>query len=304
MQDVEIHYLTKKRYFEVIKHNPYIHKIHLFENNYKSLINNLKSESFDYIIDLHRNARSFRVKNNLKSLSLSFNKLNFQKWLLVNFKINNLPDIHIVDRYFKTLEPFEIKNDNQGLNFFFDEKTIEQNIEKSDFPEKEFVAFAIGAKHATKRLPNDKIIELCNKLECPVVLLGDKHDFSNGENIKKSSGNIVYNACGKFNLNESIYILKHSKLVITHDTGLMHIASALHKKIISVWGNTVPEFGMYPYMPDSTDTYSIVEVKNLKCRPCSKIGFDKCPKKHFKCMNDIDVDSVVKIAKSYLRVCP
>jgi hypothetical protein len=92
----------------------------------------------------------------------------------------------------------------------------------------------------------------------------------------------IFNGCGKFNLNQSAFLLKESKAVFTHDTGLMHIASAFKKEIFSIWGNTVPEFGMYPYQTK----FTIYENKNLDCRPCSKIGFDKCPKGHFKCMND------------------
>jgi ADP-heptose:LPS heptosyltransferase len=72
----------------------------------------------------------------------------------------------------------------------------------------------------------------------------------------------------------------------------MHIASALNKKVLSVWGNTVPEFGMYPYMPDEESV--IFEVKGLSCRPCTKLGYNTCPKGHFKCMNNIDLDKITK----------
>jgi ADP-heptose:LPS heptosyltransferase len=65
----------------------------------------------------------------------------------------------------------------------------------------------------------------------------------------------------------------------------MHIAAAYHKKILSVWGNTSPELGMYPYLPGEGS--ELLEVKDLSCRPCSKLGYHRCPKKHFRCMNDI-----------------
>jgi ADP-heptose:LPS heptosyltransferase len=64
----------------------------------------------------------------------------------------------------------------------------------------------------------------------------------------------------------------------------MHIAAALRKPIVSIWGNTIPEFGMYPYFPMNSARSVISEVKDLHCRPCSKLGFKKCPKQHFKCM--------------------
>jgi len=290
--DAEIHYLTKSSFNDVIKHNPYLHKVHLYNGNFAQMIKSLNQESFDYIIDLHNNARTLRVKNNLKRMSFTFNKLNFKKWLYVNLKYNIMPDVHIVERYFETLQAFDIKSDGKGLNYFFNEDEIDKTIVDFELKNKAYISFAIGANHSTKKLPNEKIIELCEKLSLPVVLLGDKNDFTKGEIIRKEAKAEIVNACGKYSLNQSAFLLKHSKLVITHDTGLMHMAAALHKKTISVWGNTVPEFGMYPYMPERPDHFSIVEVRDLRCRPCSKIGYEKCPKKHFKCMNDINIDEI------------
>jgi len=84
----------------------------------------------------------------------------------------------------------------------------------------------------------------------------------------------------------------------------MHIAAAFQKQIISVWGNTIPEFGMYPYFGGNSEKqignressilkFIIVEVKNLSCRPCSKIGYDKCPRGHFKCMREINEAQII-----------
>jgi len=87
---------------------------------------------------------------------------------------------------------------------------------------------------------------------------------------------IVYNACGKFSINQSASLVQQARMVISHDTGLMHIAAAFKKKIISLWGNTIPEFGMFPYFPDENSR--IIQVEGLTCRPCSKIGYDRCPR--------------------------
>ena len=103
----------------------------------------------------------------------------------------------------------------------------------------------------------------------------------------------IFNACGKFSLNQSAALIKNSTKVITHDTGLMHIAAAFKKEIISVWGNTVPEFGMSPYFGNDSKlktTSTMLESEGLSCRPCSKIGFEKCPRSHFKCMKEINED--------------
>jgi heptosyltransferase-2 len=190
----------------------------------------------------------------------------------------------------EAVQPLGVTNDNKGLDFFiYPENEVDLNV---DYPflKDGFIVYAIGGQHATKRLPNDKIIELCNKTTKPIILIGGKTDEENARQIvKESSNQRLVNLCGKLNIQQSASVVKKAQLLITHDSGMMHIGAALKQKIISIWGNTVPEFGMYPYQTD----YKIIEVKGLKCRPCSKIGYERCPKKHFKCMRMIDVDAIV-----------
>lgn len=285
----EIHFLTKKSFASIVENNHNVDKVFSFEKDVNDVLPELKKENYDWVIDLHHNLRSMQVKRALGKPSKSFNKLNIEKWLLVNLKINRLPNKHIVDRYFETVAHLGVKNDLKGLNFFIDTKN---EVAISSLPKEYhngFIAFVIGAKHNTKKLPAEKIISICKKLNRAVILIGGKEDFETGEkiisNFQLPTSNL-YNACGKYNLQQSASLIKQAERVITHDTGMMHIAAAFQKNIISVWGNTVPEFGMYPYMPGKES--KIVEVKNLSCRPCSKIGFENCPKGHFKCMNEID----------------
>ena len=295
-EGAEVHFLTKKQYKGILEHNPYVDKIHTLGDSFSDLIIQLRKEHFHYVIDLHNNLRTLRVKLKLHTTSFKFNKLNKEKWLMVNFKKNNLPDIHIVDRYLEPVNCFIDENDMQGLDFFIPE---EGKVNLASLPlthRNGYIAFAIGAQHSTKRLPDEKIISICKKINRPIVLLGDNNDSIVAEKVKANVGGNIYNACGKYSLNESASIVEQAELVISHDTGLMHIAAAFKKPIISVWGNTIPEFGMYPYL--SHEKSEIIEVKGLKCRPCSKIGFDKCPKKHFRCMNDIDEERIVKICNS------
>ena len=285
----EIHYLTKKENSLILEGNNYIDKLHLYnKDTYNNIIEELIDEQFDFIIDLHKNLRTHKLKSKLKVPDFSFNKLNYKKWLLVNFKINKLPNIHIVDRYLETVSVFDIFNDNKGLDYFIPEKDV-LKIDGITQSEK-FVAIVIGAKHFTKRMPNEKLIQLINKIEQKIVLLGGKEDVENAKIIQDSVKKEVYNFCGVISLNQSASIIQQSSIVITHDTGLMHIASAFKKIVISIWGNTVPEFGMYPYLPNEKS--KIFQVENLKCRPCSKIGFKNCPKKHFKCMKQINIDEI------------
>ena len=286
--NADIHFLTKESFRGILSSNPHINKVITIKSHVSEAREELLKENYDYVIDLHHNLRSLQVKRLLRKPSYSFPKLNIEKWLLVNAHLNFLPQKHIVDRYFETVKETGVKNDGGGLDFFIPGDDI---ISPGSLPGKQqqgYVAFTAGAKFGTKQLPVAKMITIIQRLNRPVILLGGKEDFEKSEIICKELGELVYNACGKYNLNQSASIVKQADFVIAHDTGLMHIAAAFHKKIISVWGNTVPEFGMYPYKPGEGS--KIVEVKDLYCRPCSKIGYAKCPLGHFRCMNDLDVD--------------
>lgn len=276
--DAEIHYLTKPSYKSILENNPYINYLHVLDKPIFQKALDLRAIGFDAVVDLHRNLRTKILKAILTSTNYSFDKLNFEKWLMVNVKMNLLPKVHIVDRYMETIAELGVENDNEGLDYF-----LPSTVSVNNLPDN-YIAFAIGANHFTKRLPNEKIISICKLINKPIVLLGGKEDELNGNEIAKLSGNHVLNLCGKLSLNESAFVLKNSDNVITHDTGLMHIAAAFQKEIVSVWGNTIPEFGMFPYYGNHKTQHITFNIQHLSCRPCSKIGFDKCPKGHFNCM--------------------
>lgn len=291
LQGAEVHYLTKKAFLPVVQYNPYIDKIYSIEKEVAEVMEDLRKEKYDFIVDLHHNLRTMQVKKGLNVKSTSFPKLNIEKWLVVNLKINRLPNIHIVDRYFKAVESLQVKNDGAGLDYFIP-KQDEVDINALPASHRNgFIGFVIGARHNTKQLPEHKIISICKKINSSIVLLGGADDAEKGERIAKAAGDKVCNACGKYTINQSASLVKQANKIITPDTGLMHIASAFKKDIISVWGNTIPEFGMYPYMPGKNS--HIMEVKGLGCRPCSKLGFKECPKKHFKCMEEINEQEIL-----------
>ena len=298
INDVEIHYVVKNQYRSILAKNPYLTKIFSIEKNINEIIPALKKENYDHIIDLHKNLRSKHLIFKLGKQSSTFNKINFKKWIIVNFKINLLPKIHIVDRYLQAAKFLHVKNDFNGLDYFIPAKDEIKITELPSTHQKAFIGFVIGSKHVTKQLPTEKTISICKKINQPIVLLGGKEDHEKAEIIKKSVGDNIFNACGQFNINQSASLVKQAYKIIANDTGLMHIAAAFKKEIISVWGNTIPEFGMYPYFPKGEENKSkILEIKNLSCRPCSKLGFKKCPKKHFDCMNKINEEEIVKFCE-------
>lgn len=277
----EVHFITKDIYETIVQNNPYIDKVYSIHSSTNEVLDSLKNEKYDYLIDLHKNLRSFQLRT-VADNYLSYNKQNFKKFLLVKFGIDVLNNKHTVDRYYDTVSSLGVKQDGEGLDFFLDEKDkVDISIYNT-----EYVSFAIGGTHFTKILPIDKIIQICKNQDKQVILVGGLEDFERGKRIAALCDNVI-NTCGDFTINQSAYVVKKSTFLITHDTGLMHIAAAFKMKIISVFGGTHPQLGFAPYSPNPNN--KIIQIENLNCRPCHRYGKSKCPKNHFKCMKEIDV---------------
>ncbi len=288
--NAEVHFLTKKNFETVVAPNPNITKVYAIQKSIDEVLEVLKEEAYDWIIDLHNNVRTKALKSKLRRPSKTFRKLNIEKWLLVRFKINRMPDLHVVDRYFETVAHLGVIPDGKPGDFYVEESN-RVDLATLGLEPKAYVTIAIGAQHATKRLPVSKLVELITAIDLPVVLVGGVTDIAAATEITEQVGTKAINTCGKLNLQQSASVVQQSQHLITHDTGMMHIASCFRLPMSTVWGNTVPSFGMTPYIPNA-NCFSIHEVKGLSCRPCSKIGHDKCPKGHFKCMMEQDVQSI------------
>lgn len=297
----EVHFLTKSSFKAVTVANPYIDKFFYYDTNITSVIDQLRIEEYDYIIDLHNNFRSNKVKQALGVKCHTINKLNFQKFLLTKLRINMMPERHITKRSLDTVAYFGVNDDEGGLDYFIPE---EDRVKESDIPASHhagYIAFVIGASYYTKKLPAHKLIDLCNGIDHPIILVGGDEDAAVGEQVAATSNGKVYNACGKFNLNESADLVRRSKLVISHDTGLQYIASALNKKVIALWGSTSPRLDVEPYYSKQflesqkeLPYENIIRLPELKCQPCSKYGNKKCPLGHFKCMEQMDINYIVQ----------
>ena len=291
LPDAEIHFITKKSFLPVLEGNPYIHRIFTIDKSVKEVLSELKAERYDVVIDLHRNVRTLRLKWALGRKSYAFPKENVAKWMLTNWKIDRMPPVHVVDRYFETVKPLGVSKDDRPCDFFLSEK------DHVELPEPiasgKFIAVSMGAQFATKQMPLSLMTDVLSEISLPIVLLGGPTDTERAEGLKSmlNSSNII-DFCGKLSLRQSAFVLSKAAALLTGDTGLMHIATAFKVPVVSVWGNTVPAFGMYPYAQPAL--YSIHEVTGLSCRPCSKIGYQACPRKHFNCMLLQDVDGIRK----------
>ncbi len=288
----EVHYATKHQYASIVKNNPNIDKIHLLSDSLPALIRKLRRENFDFIVDLHKNLRTLLIKAALLKRSASFPKQNFRKFLLIRFKMHHLQTEHVVDRYFHAVKKLGVRNDGKGLDFFIPPEDRLSLKELPDSHRSAYVAVVISATYTTKQFPETKLLSVIDRLNSPVVLIGGPAEKEIGQRIAESRLEKVFNACGKYNLEQSAWLLQNAQKVLSNDTGMMHIAAALQKQISLTWGNTVPAFGMSPYFGNGPGREYRFEVKDLPCRPCSKLGYDKCPKNHFRCMMDQDEEAI------------
>jgi len=301
LPQAEIHFLIKKNFYPVIRNNPNIDKVYCYTGSFHQTLKELQEEKYNYIIDLQHNIRSNRFKRQLGVQSFTVNKINFKKWLYVTFKLNFLPKKHIVDRYFETVQTLNVFNDGQGLEFYSTKEADEVLTFLNENLRKGYLLFVVGAAHNTKQIPQNKAIEIINDAEKPVVLVGGESDRAKAEELCRELTVEYYNFTGKTTLEQTAVLIREAKVVITPDTGAMHIAAAYNKPIVSLWGNTVPEFGMYPYMPESNNRYYLAEVK-LPCRPCTKIGYNRCPLGHFNCMQKQNIEAILSKIKEFWEI--
>lgn len=291
----EVHFLTKPAFKYIYDNNPYVDKVHLLKTTLSETIAAIKAEKFDHIIDLHNNLRTTIIKLRTGIPASTYKKQTVRKWLSLKLRLKNLvKPIHLVERYMQTVRFLGVKNDGKPIDYFI---KADHDLAKLLPPshQNNYTAFIIGATHFTKRMPNEKIIAICNQISGPVVLLGGNDVRANGDEIVNAVGNKVYNTCGNTTLDESVFVVSKAKNVIGFDTGLTHIAEAFNIPIASIWGGTVPELlGVQPYQVKN----ALVIGVELPCRPCSKFGLEKCPLGHFKCMYEIPENAVAGFANN------
>ena len=295
LPNAEVHFLTKPAFKYIFDGNPYIDKLLLLKNTLAETISEIKAGHYDYIIDLHNNLRTMLIKLRTGIRASTYKKQAVRKWLSLKFKLKLIPPLHLVDRYMKAVSFLGVQNDGQPIDYFIKGSHSLQQLLPATHSGG-YVAFVIGATHFTKRMPNQKIISICQSLNLPVVLLGGADVAANGEAIAAANPQKIYNACGKTSLNQSVYLVSQAAGIIGFDTGLTHIAEAFNKPIVSVWGGTTPNLlGVWPYHVSKT----LVAGVELPCRPCSKFGLPKCPLGHFKCMHDVPEESIT----TFINAC-
>ncbi len=290
--DCEIHFLVKDIFVDAIQLNHNVDKTFTyFPENIKQIKSLVQENNYDLILDLQNNFRSRQITSQSKAKIYRFKKPTLKKFLLVNFKLKLIEsNFSIARSYIKTLYP----DYSDKLTLYFDipqEKEIEalQKVPPSFF-NKPIVGICPGSKHFTKRYPTDYLKVLINKLienGFAVGIFGGKDDYEICKSLE-TNDEFVKNFQNDNDLLETASLMKKCSVIISNDSGLMHLASLLQIPTVAIFGSTVREFGFAPIFEKSL----IIENTDLKCRPCSHIGRDSCPKKNFKCMLNIQPELI------------
>jgi ADP-heptose:LPS heptosyltransferase len=301
-EEAEVHLVTKAVFQNIITDNPYLDRLYIVDQNFwqKSLL--LRHERYNFVFDFECSFRSSVISLICNTKTIRFKKLKWQHWLMVNFKINALPNKHLTDRFLETIEFLKIKSDDLGLDYFIPDHDKVPTEWLPDTHRHNFVTVIISASYNTRKLPANRLIELCDKINKPIILLGMQADLQEAKLVEDffkkqhedweaglkelNKKTLIFNACGKFNFNQTASIIKRAQYVFTYDNDFVAVASAFKRNIFVVLGNTTLSFGRYPYKTK----FTILENNKVNCRPCSSKGYRHCPKGHFNCMNKLTFD--------------
>ncbi len=312
----QIDFVVKEEFADLVRYNPYINTVIAFPRgggfaDLRRLRRRIVRTGYDAMFDIHDSLRSRYLCAGAANVH-RVNKRKLARFLLVKFKINvygrcsGAPSVAL--RYLETARSFGVEDDGKGLDLFVDEKDA-MNVGRvlaAQFPPAErFIGICPSANHANKMWPAERFAEVGSELgktyRRPVLLFGSDRERARCEAItarmETASPDVrVVNLAGRLSLAETAIAMERCLIVVTNDSGLMHMAAARKRPVVAIFGPTVRELGFFPW-----GTRSIVlERAGLPCRPCTHIGLPACPKKHFKCMNEITAREVLGAAHTLL----
>ena len=296
--DYEVHYFVKEAFAELMEYNPHVHKVWKLKDTLAEVISDLKKESFDVVIDLHNNLRSRQVKSALKVKSYTLKKDILRLFLLTRLHINRVKERHIVYRFLDVVKPLGIAVEAPAPQTYIPD-TLSAQLPYT-LPA-HFLGIVVGAAWTTKEIPTEKLVELIARTTYKeVLLIGGPADTEKATRIEQQVQRPVHNMVGQLTITESAYVISKAAAIVSGDTGMMHIAASLGTPSLAVFGSTHPVLGYTPFYGKHKAQYHLVQNEKLSCRPCTKQGQNKCPKGHFKCMLDLDVDELVSKVDSFV----
>ena len=301
--DSDIYYLTTPLGKEILKNNPKIKEIIVYDKRGKdkgfgafiSFVRKIRKLKIDVCLTPHRYLRSsilsllsgasIRVGYDIASLSfvynkkIKYNKTKHEVEKLLSF-VDDSPKRFELEMY--PSEKDKIKIDTILKNFF-------QN--------KKIILIAPGSKWFTKRWPEEYFKTLIQNLvkrdDLLIVITGGKEE----KEIELNLDSKVLDLRGEISLLELAELIKRAILVVSNDSAPIHITSAFpDTRIVGIFGPTVKEFGFFPWSKNS----KVFEIKGLYCRPCAIHGGNSCPEKHFRCMKEITPNLIENEIYNYI----
>jgi lipopolysaccharide heptosyltransferase II len=313
----QIEYLVKEEYADLIRYNPRISRAILFPSHgsladLRRLRQNIEESGYDLLIDIHDSLRS-RVLCLGTSPVVRIRKRKIARMALVHCKrdlyarFGGAPGI--AERYCEPLKPYGVEDDGKGLELFVPKEARENAARilrtHGVTPERKTLGICPSARHATKIWLPERFAGAAGTIGTsyglPVLLFGSPGERQRCEAIASAirtdyPGLAVSVLAGESSLLETAAAMDTCALVITNDSGLMHVAAARKRKIVALFGSTVRQFGFFPFGTQA----QVVEHPDLDCRPCTHIGRERCPRGHFRCMVDIAVHQIVQAASELL----
>lgn len=304
--EAKISFVTKEIFSDLLLHNPHLDKIYTLKNKktgLKLLLDELKKSKFDQVIDLHNNFRSNYIRYNLSyDNRFVYLKPILKRLLLVYFKLNKFTAPYsIPELYLKTIKKMGVTDDGKGLELFWPSKVDEELKKLTTSINQDYIVIAPGAGFFTKRWPIEYFADLITKIkkawpEYSICVLGSADERILAEYLAEQEDDI-HDFCGKLSLLQAASLIKKAKTIISNDSGLMHIATAVQTPVIAIFGSTVQEFGFFPFRAK----HIVVENKQINCRPCSHVGKKNCPRKHFNCMREIKPEQVLNAVEKLIN---
>jgi heptosyltransferase-2 len=312
--DGQIDYVTRNEYAELVKSNQNLNYTYEFDamqgfEGLRVLKRKVRAEGYDLIIDIHDSLRSkyLRSIRGPKHVAV-VNKRVIERTMLVKLKKNIYKKVaSIADRYIEPLRQYGIVNDGKGLELHIPDEILfgvsakMAKLQLNGF--ERVIGLCPGARHFTKRWPVERfaVVGVRGAREAGAKLLvfggPDEVDLCTTlvDRINEQAGDgRATHFCGQLSLLETAATMGFCDLIITNDSGLMHIATAMHRKVVAIFGSTVREFGFFPYEENAV----VLERSGLYCRPCSHIGRSECPEEHFRCLREISVEEVYASARA------
>lgn len=292
-----ITFVVKEPYVPLLSANPHVNEVIGISPDHRlsDLAEQLRGHRFSHLLDLHDSLRSRALRVLVPGNWSSYPKHRMARAILIHAKRNVYRDLRpVAERYFSAARALDVEPDGRPPELFWDrtaERRVLEWFQQSGIPDMvRPVALAPGAAHATKRWPLEYWEGLTTLLVaqgCQVVVVGGADDASLGSGLARMAPGRVHNAAGLFQLQETGALLQRTSAVVSGDTGVMHMATAVGAPVVALFGPTVQPFGFFPY----TKRASVLEL-TMGCRPCTSKGGPRCPLGHHRCLRDITPELV------------